>query len=212
MSKILYNFIRWSKLFWSAVLFFASGVNVIAQNQEAAFEKIGIHFSYQLNTNRNYFHDYWKTNGAYHFDFNTPFYFGEFFTGMRYSRFTERVEDVPGIDNFQFSVGWGLKSEVLPNLKIGAAVGTIFSSFRYDILTEEQKNAARRSFGSKSTENETGFLIRMDVSYSFSKSLGIRLQADRSIVYTKNKIKLNYIGVGVYRNFESPGWLMRMLR
>ena len=201
-------------LFYIAIvfIFFYGSKEIVAQTKAEPFERIRVHVSYLNNVNSNYFHDYWQGNDSFQIDIETPFYAGEFFVNSRYTPFSGKTTQVPGIENYQLSLGWGLREEVISNLKIGATFGTLFSTFRYGKLTEEQKNISRSNAGSRSTENEVGFLLSADLNYSINDYMGIRIHASRSIIYTKNKIKLNYIGVGLYRSFETPNWLKQILK
>ena len=200
-------------LYIAIVLMLLCGnVEIMAQSKAEPFERIRVHISYLNNVNNNYFHDYWKGNDAFQIDFETPFYAGEFFVNSRYTPFSGNTTQVPGIENYQFSLGWGLREDVISKIKIGVSFGALFSTFRFGKLTEEQKKISRRHLGSRSTENEVGFLLSVDLNYAINDYMGIRVYASRSIIYTKNKIKLNYISTGFYRSFETPNWLKQILK
>lgn len=180
--------------------------------QQKAFEEIRVVFNYQQNTNQNDFHDYWSGKDAFGIDLETPFYAGDFFISGRYANFSNLSEEVPAFQNYQFNVGWGLRREIFPQMEVGASVGGIFAMYDYDGITEEQWRWAYGHLGTTSSENETGFIFSGDLSYDFFEHWGVRLSANRTIVYTNKKIKLNYVGVGIYRVFQTPNWLREFLK
>lgn len=196
----------------AAGLFLTPDVEVQAQERTKAFQEIEVIFSYQHNSNRNYFHKYWESNPAYQIDFDTPFYAGNFFINGRFTSFTKRTEQVPDFTNIQVNAGWGMRYEIMQGLSIGGKTGVLFSMAFYEDLTNEQHDWAIENFGSTSPENETGILVGADILYEMSPVWGIKMDWSRNIVYTSTKMKLNYIGIGIYRALITPSWLQKILR
>ncbi|MEX0856883.1 MAG: hypothetical protein WD016_01955 [Balneolaceae bacterium] len=194
----------------TVAIFFTSG-NLKAQKFPSAFEHIDVLLSYQQNVNQNYFHDYWSPDPAFQLELDTPFYAGNFFLSGRFNSVRHKTNEVPGFDNIQVTVGWGLRHEVVERVKIGGTVGTLFSMMAFNYVSDEQRDFAGTHFGSTSPESEIGLVFGADISYEFSGGWGIRVNWNRDIVYTQTKMKLNYIGIGLYRKFNTPIWLQEVL-
>lgn len=204
----------------SRILIFATGMIIStnswvqAQDDSPAFKEIDVMIALQENTNRNYFHDYWSPSPAFHVEFSTPFYLGSFFISGGYTSFTgtNYQMDLPDFDNLQASVGWGMRFNIIDRIEIGSSFGTLFSMMNFKNVSDEQQERAEKRFGSTSPESEIGFRYGADVSYDFTQNWGVRLQWTRNVVYTETKMKLNYVGLGIYRTFNTPEWLRKVLR
>ena len=187
------------------------GNYAMAQSGEQAFENISVEFSYQNSINENVFHEYWSSNPAFEAKLKTPFYAGEFFISGKYSKF-HSFNDLPDFDNIQANVGWGMKFPLLNRVKFGTHTGVLFSMMKFTNVSGEHQQRAEKSFGSRSPESEIGFLLGADISYEFGDHGSIHILWNRNIVYTRHKMKLNYIGIGVSRSFATPHWLQEILK
>lgn len=198
-------------LFLFSVIIIASGSITQAQTTHQAFEHLNFSLTIQNNINRNVLHDYWSHDPAIQLDIETPFYAGDFFAGGRFTSFSNRENGLPDYDNIQTHVGWGMKHPIVKGLKIGANTGLLFSMMRFKNVSDEHQERAEKRFGSTSPESEIGFIIGANISYSLSDTWSVQLLWNRNVIYTRHKMKLNYVGIGLSRRLITPAWLKGIL-
>lgn len=186
--------------------------SVWAQEKPQPFENIQLQLSYQQNINFNTFHEYWDADPAFQLDVVTPFYAGDFFIGGRYVNYSNLDNDLPDINFTQLNVGWGYRHEIFKRTQVGGRAGVLFNMMKFDNVTDEHQERAEKRFGSRSPESEIGFLLGAEIRYQILENWAIRFMWNRSIIYTRHKIKLDFVGVGISRSFETPRWLREILK
>lgn len=208
--------VQFFKLKWISILllslfcFFSN--SAMAQSKDGAFDTITFSLSYQKNTNRNIFHSFWLPDPAFQVELETPFYAGDFFLGGRFTTFANKENGLPDIHYIQANVGWGLNIPVTRRFSINAKTAILFSMMRFTNVSAEHQERAEKRFGSTSPESEIGFLLGTDITYHINEKWGVKLQWNRNVIYTREKLKLNYFGLGISRKLTTPSWLKGILQ
>lgn len=184
-------------LFYSFILMVICSSFLYSQSEERM-----IHFS--LNTIRNFneneFHEYWKPlqgiGGELSFDHPVG-ELGAGFTLMRFDKQHFSAKSFYGVDYYFL---YRHTTEMIGNLTFIAGFDFGIFEFRFDDDEEIRTEAER-------VEREFAFKLLSGLSYEFIDAWRAELKASYQHIYTRKKIELFYLNLGITKSFSTPGWL-----
>lgn len=205
------------RMFFIGMLLFVltgtgSGSGLYAQAHSDPFRSIEVAFSVQSNINENRFHEQWRSSPGINGGVGFPFYFGTVELNMGYGFFEGKTVGIPDIDRLQISLRWINKTNLFSRLKVGGGPSLLGSVFFFKNVSEEQQTRVRNLYGGTSPETEIGVGLQADLTYKLSSSWSVRAHVSRSVIFTSTKMKLTYVGVGMVKRMNLPGWLSEVLR
>lgn len=202
--RTLMDFINNKMLILSGVVVFylACNSSVYAQKEKNAFETLNITLNFVSNTNRDTFHEYWKSSGGIEALVESPFYYGNIQSGIHISQFSGKKPDIPGFSSMFIYLGWG-KDIIHPFNLIwfnGFRVGMFYMHF-----DEEKANENMRR------ENELGFSLNSRLQHQIMKNWFISLSGYYTVIFTYKRIYHAHVAIGAGYSFTTPKWLREFL-
>ncbi len=181
------------------ILFFISVHAIHAE----PYEKSALSFSYLHNTNRNLYHRYWKPPHSFDIAFRSDFYTGNLEFGMCYADHEGIDSDMVEYASYFVYTGWIQKLSLSKrfSLFVGPRVGSYIMGLDDDHTTVEGR-----------TETELGLEFIIGSEISISDKFGLEHSLRHRIIYTRNKIRLTFISIGLTYKFDTPGWLRKFLQ
>lgn len=183
-----------------------------AQVHDDPFRELDLYLSVQTNINDNRFHESWNPSTGISGSAELPFYVGSAKLNARYDYFKPQIAGFPEIDQLQISLGWMNRLELSPRLRAGGGFSLLGSVFFFKNAGEEVQNRARDFYGSTSPESEVGLGLLADLTYDISPSWGVRVELNRSVLFTSTKLKLTYVGLGIVKTLQLPKGTAGVLR
>jgi hypothetical protein len=184
------------------VFYLACSPSVYAQKEKRDFEKLNITLNYVSNTNRDTFHEYWKSSGGIEALVESPFYYGNIQSGIHISQFSSKQPDIPDFSSMFIYLGWG-KDVIHPFNLIwfnGFRVGMFYMYFNEDEVNDNMKS-----------ENELGFSLESRLQHQIMKNWFINLSGYYTAIFTHKRIYHTYIAIGSGYSFTTPKWLREFL-
>jgi len=187
----------------SIILIFLSLVNVADSAIAGPYDKSALNISYLHNTNRDLYHRYWKPAHGTDISFKSNFHFGNLEFGAGYARHEGLESETVEFSSFFIYTGWNYGLPVTDRFSLtgGARVGSFIMRFDDDLTSIEGK-----------TEMELGLEFMIGSEIAISDRIGLNHSFRHRIVYTRNKIELTYLAIGLTYNFDSPAWLKGFLK
>lgn len=183
----------------TAVTLLATPHSATAQTDEHAFETIDLRVHLAANVVRNAIHRYWNADPSLELGLEMPFYLGNVEAGLHYGRFKARGPEQPDFTSLFPFLGWGLAWRITPRL-VGYAGGRIG-----DFLTLFDTQ------GSNQLEQELGLGLVSSLSYRVAGRWSVAVSFRHRTVFTEERIRLNFVAVGLSRSFHTPKWLRDFL-
>ncbi|MEL6822227.1 MAG: hypothetical protein AAFP70_10730 [Calditrichota bacterium] len=156
------------------------------------------------NTNRELLHRYFKPSSAFGGSVSTPFYLGRVGLGATRLGFTGEDETLPDFDMTLLFIRWNL------NQPMGPLMLTLESQLGNTLMKFEE-NLVYRGLG-EVAESE------LHMGYGFRAALRVYKQVSLSAswrqitIFTRQRINLDFITVGVAVDFKTPDWLIDILK
>jgi hypothetical protein len=206
MDKVHCNFLSDRKLLNGILAMIVTGLCLslpsLAVSDDAPFDSLTISLNYIHNSNRNLYHHFWHPSHGAELGVETPFYFGIAEGGVQYVKSRSWMPEQPDFWTLYSYLGWGLSGRLTGrlNLYTGFNLGNIY--FRFD---DSGINEAARA------ERELGFGIKMGLRYEFSEYSYLYLSLRRRVIFTSNRIKQDFISVGLGKSLCTPRWLKEFL-
>lgn len=168
-----------------------------------AFNRSSLHLSYNLNTNRELYHQYWKPANGIEMTFRTDYYLGRLEVGYCYTKHHNLYPAQPPFASHYPFVGWINRLEIYKrlNLYAGPRIGSFFMTFDDDHTNAEEITELELAL-----EMVAG--VEIDIYDNFAAALALK----QRIIFTREKIRLTFISIGLVYEFETPGWLKGFLR
>jgi hypothetical protein len=203
-----------TRIFFIGVLLFLTGTtpDLYAQIHTDPFNEIDFSLSAQSNINDNRFHESWNPSTGISGSAELPFYVGMTRLSARYDFFESNTAGLPDIDQLQVSLGWMNRLKLLPRFRAGGGFSMLGSVFFFKNAGAEVQKRARESYGSTSPESEVGVGLSADLTYNVSRSWKVRLELNRTMLFTSTKLKMTYIGIGVVKTLDLPDWITEVLQ
>jgi len=187
----------------SSILLILLILFIYAQPADAEpYDKSSLNVSYLHNTNRNLYHRYWKPANGFDFSFKTEFYLGSLEFGMGYSDHEGIDSDMVEYESYFVYAGWLQKLNVSERFSLfgGSRVGSYIMS-----LDDDHTSIQGR------TETELGLEFIVGTEIAISDRFGLEHTLRHRIIYTRHKIRLTFLTIGLTYNFDTPDWLKRFL-
>jgi hypothetical protein len=167
----------------------------------SAYDSLEVGAQYAVNTNRNEYHEFWDPGPGAELSMKTPFHTGNLWLGARYLDNPSTSAGTPDFQNFFFYAGWSYHVR-LP-WRIGLDPG--FSLGIDAIVVEGEPNTGLR------TETEVGGEFFLRASYFLNDDWRLNVNGITHETFTRRRIRLAFISVGVSRSFSMPSWMRRFL-
>jgi hypothetical protein len=180
-------------------LFFPALV-IVAQSEDRT---ISLSINAAYNYNENEFHDYWNSTPGAGFELSFEDDVGEIGAGLRLMRFNKIVESTKsfyGVDYYflyrhYFSI----------HRKIDFVAGFDFGIFEFRFDDDVDIKTLAERF-----EREFAIKLVTGMSFSLSESWKAELTTAYNHIYTRKKIELFYLSVGITKTFSAPAWLKEL--
>jgi len=185
------------------MLIFLVGLN--AQKRYGEFSLLRVKALYNVNENRNEFHEYWKVNESFGVALEFPFYLGILETGLSYSTFLPLSINQPEFSSINYYLLWGERFEVTNwmHIKIDGGPGLFEMDFE-----DEDLNTDRNLL----KERELSLTANISLSLVFSDYISLETGYTFLRILTAKPIELGYISTGIVVTLKSPEWLRDILK
>lgn len=188
----------------------ATGVSA----QKKAFETISAGALAGYTVGGNELLDVWDSKPSLQLNFRTPFYAGALETGLRYTPFTHSPE-LSDYSDFQTTfiyLGWGYDFAFNENFRFGPLLrfGTKF--FHYDKAKQYPSPTGAWSYAFDTNESEFAYELILRGEYRLSDNFSAYADLSYNRTLTYHPIRLNYLSAGIMYTFDTPNWLIKVLR
>ena len=187
------------------LIFTANSPQCQAQSKAAAFDSVTIGLNWLGNINRNTFHKFWKPGQGVEGYVQLPFYYGAIEVGLHVQSFDGDEKEQPDFTgillDLRWQKEWGLFRDVSGSL--GGNVGMYQMAFDSDNLFTNESHIVEREFA---------FGVTSGLGYAVAPNWSINVSVSFLRVYTRKRLDLVFLGVGVSRRFASPSWLREFLK
>jgi hypothetical protein len=155
------------KIIVSIFILIISGWSHITYSQDAFSE---LKFTLTANgiLGGNTIQKSWAPTGGVGFEVSTPYYFGNFELGARYTRYNELEFENSGFHSTYIFVGWNYSHYVSEERDLAIVPGFRFGS-RYMIFDEEK--TYREEYIFSRFESEFSYEVNFRIQYRINKSL-----------------------------------------
>lgn len=173
-----------------------------AQHGESAFETISINLGSTHHVNHTRFNDYWNPGTGMELTIKTPFYLGYAEAGGVFQPFDGYAMNVPDFYSLGVFAGWGFRFDYLSPLAFlaGVRAGNNRMSFDYDAYYGERN------------ESELTLALRSEIALRLFRNWSVYVAGTYSKTFTYIRLKPFYVTAGVTHTFNSPRWLVTLLR
>lgn len=171
---------------------------------EKPFSTIRVALHGGENTNRELLHQYFKPSSAFGGSVSTPFYLGRVGLGATRLAFTGEDETLPDFDMTLLFIRWNL------NRQLGPMTFTLESQLGNTLMKFEE-NLIYRGLGEVAeSELHVGYGSR--VTLKVYKQASLFASWRRLTIFTRQRINLDFLTVGVAVDFRTPDWLVSILK
>ncbi len=172
------------------------------QKNSKPFKTISISVNYLQNSNRNMFHRYWKPANGFDLLAGSEFYFGQIELGAQISFIRAQNSQQPDYKSIYMYLGWGLEQKLISKLFLysGFQLGHYYMNFDENNININLKS-----------ESEFGFGLKSGLKYFFGNNLFVTVSGRYQIIYTRHRIELSFVSIGLGRSFDTPNWLEEFL-
>ncbi len=167
-----------------------------------AFSNLTLSFSIHANTNHGQFHEYWQRGRGLDLNCATPFYLGRARLGVQASLF-EKKSDVPEFYSLYYYLEWGFDIPLTNRIDWfnGLRSGSFAMTFDDDEINETQV-----------TESELCLGISSSINAKITNQLAVNLTGSYQKVFTRKRLELTFILIGMNYTFDTPSWLREILK
>ncbi len=193
-----------STLVFVEILLFITTTPLAARFQAKPFSSAQIGINYVPNAFQNSLGDFWDAGNGGEIFWEMPFYMGTVQAGGRLTSFSRKRNDLPNFHLANYYLQWGYKWSLPFHLKW-------FTGMRAGNSTMWFGNNAAYPSASNITESELTAGIHSYISYQFLPTWSIRICGDYLKMFTRKRVNLFYISIGIGRSLKLPDWLMKFL-
>ena len=177
-------------------------VDTFGQAEPGPYERLTFRMQYFSNVNRNAFHRYWSAPGGIGLTAATPFYYGDLECGANVWWFDEKQIDGSDFVNTCLFVGWGINTELHDRLSWYNGVNIGGNQM---VFEDEEDDSFKY-------ESEMGYMCISRFDVRFSPQYHAHIAFSYQQILTHHRIHLFYISAGAGFSFDTPGWLIEVLR
>ena len=186
-----------------SVLVFIFFINGFSQK---AFETLSFEIAINSKSFSTEFNNYYKQNNGISFRVLTPYYYGDFYAGVKQIKFTTKVIDDtfnPTDFNALFIyIAWQIPLIDLDKFRTN--IGLQLGSFEMEFTRENRWYYA--------SESELSTAVELNLLVEIMPEVKVTLASEHQYVYTYKRIKIHTINVGLSYQFEMPPWLKDFLQ
>lgn len=183
------------------ILLFVSGSFSFPQSKN---KLIHISLGAKNNFNNNDFHQYWEPGIGFGTEFRFEHAIGELGGGLSIMRFDKKIESAKSFYGVDYYFLYRNSFRLVGNAEIILGFDAGIFEFRFDDDGDLQSSAEKN-------EREFAIKIMTGLSYAFSDSWKVELTTAYNHIYTKKKIELFYLNLGLIKSFSAPEWLKDFL-
>lgn len=184
-------------------LFLYAGLN--AQDNSVEFSTVSFKMFYNINENRNEFHEYWNADKSLEAAVEFPFYIGILEAGLMYTDFSAFSHDQPDFSSINYYLLWGERFEIVPGISVKVDGGP--GLFQMDF--EETEEVVDENL---LKERELSLNLNLSLTLLLSNTLSIEGGYTFIRILTSRPIELGYLSAGLVLSFKSPKWLIDLLK
>lgn len=184
-----------------SILLFVSGSFSFPQSKN---KLIHISLGAKNNFNNNDFHHYWEPGIGFGTEFRFEHAIGELGGGLSIMRFDKKIESAKSFYGVDYYFLYRNSFRLVGNAEIILGFDAGIFEFRFDDDGDLQSSAEKN-------EREFAIKIMTGLSYAFSDSWKVELTTAYNHIYTKKKIELFYLNLGLIKSFSAPEWLKGFL-
>jgi hypothetical protein len=177
-------------------------VSPAAPSEDTAFSTADIGLQVITSTNRNDFHQFWTSGLGADGYILTPFYQGDFQLGVRFMSFESQQSGLTDYLSTFIYFGWGMAWDLSQRFR-GFAGFSVGSDQMFFELEDRP--------GSKH-ESEAGIAVTARLSASLAGRWEVTAGGSYSEIFTRNRIRLVFVSMGISRTFDLPDWLREFLK
>lgn len=157
------------------------------------------------------FRELWASESGLGTKVETPFYFGFLDIELRVSEHNTRNSMVSDFQKIEAAFGWNNKLRVTKKINIKFGGHFLLSRFTLKNMSENQIALTER-LGLHGSESENGLSINGALLYNLDDRWTIEMGVTRRTIYTSTNIKGTYFDLGFARKFQTPKWLVNVLK
>ncbi|HEY7750721.1 MAG TPA: hypothetical protein VH917_00395 [Ignavibacteriaceae bacterium] len=173
--------------------------------EKKAFETFSFGGSYVSNVNEETLHNYWSSGSGFEGYFATPFFIGNFQVGLTYLPFEGKTESYPDFNSYLIYVQWGYRFYLPHNFSLSVDALTGIDQLDFDESAE-----AIISEG-EIAEREIAIGLSSTISFEIVPTWNLNFLTSYQRIYTKERIDLINLSIGLSKSFDSPEWLKDFL-
>lgn len=179
----------------------------IAQNQQADgdFSRIQIKLDMGKNVNRTDLEDYWDINKAFGLSVAFPYLSGALEMGATYTAFDALNEAQPDFEGIHIYAEW--MKEFRIGEKITFLAGPRLGIFQMVFDETEEVSSSTFLF-----EHEISIGLDSQIIYAVSNHVKFHAAANYNSIMSRKSINLLNAGAGISYSFESPDWLVELMK
>jgi len=183
------------------ILLFVSGSLSFSQSDN---KLIHISLGAKNNFSKNDFHHYWESGIGFGSEFRFEHAIGELGGGMSIMRFDKKIDSAKSFYGVDYYFLYRNSFRLVGNADLILGFDAGIFEFRFDDDGDLQSSAEKN-------EREFAIKIMTGLSYAFNDSWKVELTTAYNHIYTKKKIELFYLNLGLVKSFSAPGWLKDFL-
>ncbi len=188
MKQLLIT-ISFSLQFWS--------VCSLAQTDDGV-----IHLSLNASHNilKNEFYNYWNATPGAGFNFSIEHHIGEIGTGLKLMRFNKVIDSAKSFYGVDYYFLYRHYFDIVNRVAFISGFDVGVFEFRFDDDGYIRTSAER-------VEREFALKITGGISYLLTNSWKAELTASYQHIYTRKKINLYFLNIGVTKTIDMPDWM-----
>jgi hypothetical protein len=183
------------------ILLSVSGSLSFAQSEN---KLIHISLGAKNNFNKNDFHHYWEAGIGFGSEFRFEHPIGEIGGGLSIMRFDKKIDSAKSFYGVDYYFLYRNTFRLIENAVLILGFDAGIFEFRFDDDGDIQSSAEK-------IEREFAIKIMTGLSYAFNDSWKVELTTAYNHIYTKKKIELFYLNLGLVKSFSAPEWLKDFL-
>lgn len=172
------------KIFLTIIILFISGWSHFIHSQDA-FSELKFTLTGNAVLGGNTVQKSWSPTGGFGFELTTPYYFGNFEIGARYTRYNELQFDDSGFNSTYIFAGWNYTHYVSGEEDLSIVPGIRFGS-RYMIFDEQA--TYRDEYQFSRFESEFSYEVLFRIQYRINE----RLEFYSSAAINQTRFKIPY--------------------
>ena len=186
-----------------------SSEQLICAQQNKPFDSLLISIQLTQNVNHNTFHEFYESKNGGKASFNTPFYWGNVQTSLKFMPFIARGGNNVDFIILQPNIKWGKNIYLFDKTTLFNSVGFGISIFYFS--DKIFSSVDEILFFVEKTESEIDLSFSSKIIHSLNKNIRLNFEFSNDIIFTYKKINLVDIHIGVAYSIKTPSWIKLIL-